>query len=95
MSVALRHLVLASLPLLVGLGAGWGFAYTQESCSRLVGFLFAAKCRGVQLEYQILFQTWGTAAGAVLAAILGTWLELRRTRRRLAHPSVHPGGSAA
>ncbi|MGH7700426.1 MAG: hypothetical protein ACREMJ_07940 [Gemmatimonadales bacterium] len=80
MSVVLRHVVLASLPLLIGLGAAWGFAYTQESCGRLVGFLFAAKCRGVQLQYQMLFQTWGTAAGCVLAAVLGAWMELRRRR---------------
>jgi hypothetical protein len=80
MSVVLRHLVLASLPLVFGLGAGWGFAYAQESCGRLVGFLFAAKCRGVQLQYQVAFQTWGTAVGCALTALLGVWLELRRRR---------------
>lgn len=80
MKVLFRHLLLASFPVLLGLGAGWGFAYTQESCSRLVGFLFAAKCRGVQLQYQMRFQTWGTVLGAALAASLGAWLELRRRR---------------
>jgi hypothetical protein len=80
MSVVLRHLVLASLPLVLGLGAGWGFAYTQQSCGRLVGALFAAKCGRLQLEYQMAFQTWGTAAGCVLTALLGVWLELRRRR---------------
>jgi hypothetical protein len=88
MSVALRHLVFASLPLLAGLGAGWGFAYVQESCGALVGFLFAAKCRGVQLEYQLLIQTWGTAAGGVASAILGTWLEIRRARTVHNHVSI-------
>lgn len=80
MSVVLRHLVLACLPLLFGLGAGWGFAYTQESCGRLVGALFAAKCGRVQLQYQMAFQSWGTAVGCLLTAVLGTWLELRRRR---------------
>jgi hypothetical protein len=80
MSVVLRHIALASLPLLFGLAAGWGFAHNQEACSRLVGFLFAAKCRGVQLQYQMAFQTWGTAAGCLAAALIGTWLELRRRR---------------
>lgn len=87
MSAVLRHLVIASLPLLFGLGAGWGFAYMQESCGKLVGFLFSARCRGVQLEYQIIFQTWGTAAGCVVAAAVGAWLELRR------RPAVQSGVS--
>ena len=80
MSLVLRHIAIASLPLLFGLAAGWGFAYSQESCGRLVGFLFAAKCRGVQLQYQVAFQTWGTAAGCVATALIGAWLELRRRR---------------
>jgi membrane associated rhomboid family serine protease len=82
MAVTLRHLVIAFLPLLFGLGAGWSFAYMQESCTRLVGFLFSAKCRGVQLEYQVVFQTWGTAAGCLVAAVLGAWLERRREHAR-------------
>ena len=94
MAVTLRHLVIASLPLLFGLGAGWGFAYMQESCGRLVGFLFTAKCRGVQLEYQMIFQTWGTAAGCVVAAVLGAWLERRREQARdgaVTHDVSNPG----
>jgi hypothetical protein len=79
--VIARHVTLASLPVLLGLGAGWGFALLQESCGQLVGFLFAAKCRGVQLEYQIAFQAWGTVAGSFLGAGLGIWLERRRTKR--------------
>lgn len=82
MGVTLRHLAIALLPLLFGLGAGWGFAYMQESCTRLVGFLFSAKCRGVQLEYQLVFQTWGTAAGCAVSAVLGAWLERRREHVR-------------
>jgi len=73
-----RHLLLASLPLVCGLAAGWGFAWWQEECGKLVGFLFSAKCRGVQLQYQLLFQTWGVVAGCLLAAGLGSWLEVRR-----------------
>ncbi len=74
----IRHVTLVSLPLILGLAAGWGFAYMQRSCGELVGFLFAAKCRGVQLEYQIAFQTAGTVAGCLLAVGLGIWLERRR-----------------
>ena len=93
MFVALRHLVLTSVPVLVGLAAGWGFAYLQESCGSAVGFLFAAKCRGVQLEYQLLFQTFGTVTGGVFAAMLGTWLEHRRKRTGQRHVSF-PGATS-
>ena len=81
MRIVLRHVLLASLPLAVGLAAGWGFALTQGSCGSLVGPIFAAKCHGRQLEYQLLFQTWGTLAGGLLAAGIGTWLEFRGRRR--------------
>lgn len=80
MKLFLRHLALAALPLLLGVAAGWGFALTQGSCGALVGPLFASKCHGRQLEYQILFQTAGTALGTILAALLGVWLERRRGR---------------
>jgi hypothetical protein len=84
MGLVLRHMLVAFLPLLFGLGAGWAFALSQESCGRLVGFLFAAKCRGTQLEYQLAFQTVGTGVGCLLAASLGAWLEGRRWRGRTA-----------
>src|SRR2546428_13740743 len=81
MRILLRHLLLAALPLVLGVAAGQGFWLTQkQSCSRLVGPLFSAKCHGRQLEYQALFQTVGTATGSVLAALVGSWLELRRRR---------------
>ena len=80
MRIILRHSFITALPLLCGLAAGWGFAYWQQSCSHLVGFAFAAKCRGVQLEWQVLFQTIGTVAGYIMAAPLGAWLELRGRR---------------
>jgi hypothetical protein len=62
--IVLRHVVLASLPLVVGLTAGWGFAWQLENCTRLVGPLFAAKCGRVQVEYQLWFQTAGTVLGS-------------------------------
>lgn len=80
MRVLLKHICLASLPLLFGLAAGWGFAYLQGSCGALVGPIFAAKCHGRQLEYQLLFQTGGTVLGCLVAATLGAKLELRRGR---------------
>jgi hypothetical protein len=91
MLTVLRYLLLASPPLLLGLGAGWGFAWVQESCGRLVGILLAAKCRGVQLEYQLAFQTWGTALGCVVTAALSAYLELRR-RRKVVRAQPLPGG---
>jgi hypothetical protein len=45
-----------------------------------VGPIFAAKCHGRQLEYQLMLQGIGTGAGSVVAALLGTWLELGRRR---------------
>jgi len=80
MRVVLRHLIITALPLALGIAAGWGFAYTQESCGRLVGFAFAAKCHGVQLEWQVAFQTMGALVGYLIAAPLGAWLELRSRR---------------
>jgi hypothetical protein len=90
MRIILRHTLIAALPLVFGLAAGWGFAHMQPSCSHLVGFAFAAKCHGVQLEWQVLFQTAGTVAGCVLAAPLGAWLELRG-RRAVERARPQPG----
>jgi len=80
MRIFLRHLCIALLPLALGLGAGYGFAYLQAGCGGLVGPIFAAKCHGRQLQYQIKFQTAGTAAGCLFAAIIGARLEHRRLR---------------
>ena len=80
MRVFVRHLLLCSLPLVLGVGAGHGFAYRQQSCGRMVGALFAAKCHGRLLEYQRLFQLGGAGVGTLLAATIGTWLEHRRRR---------------
>jgi len=93
MRIVLRHLLLASPPLILGLGAGWGFALSQESCGRMVGILFAAKCRGTLLEYQMLFQTAGMAIGWLLAALLGIVWELRR-RRDVQRANPESGGSS-
>lgn len=80
MRLFLRHLSLAAVPLLLGLAASYGFAQAQGSCTALVGPLFASKCHGRQLEYQLFAQTAGTAFGTLAAAWLGAWLELRRRR---------------
>jgi hypothetical protein len=79
--IVARHLVLASLPLVIGVGAGWVFAHQQPGCGSLVGPLFAAKCGRMLVQYQLWFQTLGTAAGCVLAALLGIWLERRRMKK--------------
>jgi hypothetical protein len=80
MKVIFRHFLVASLPLVFGLGASWGFAFSQQTCGRLVGPVFAPKCHWIQLEYQLGFQSAGTALGCLVAATLGSWLELRRRR---------------
>ena len=85
MKVFLRHFVIALLPLIFGLGASWGFAFSQHTCGRLVGPVFAPKCHWIQLEYQIGFMMAGTALGCIAAAMLASWLE--RRRRRAVQPS--------
>ncbi len=80
MKVVLRHFFIALLPLVFGLAASWGFAFSQNTCGRLVGPVFAPKCHWIQLQYQLGFQSAGTALGCLVAAWLGAWLELRRRR---------------
>ena len=80
MRILPRHLILAAVPLVCGVAVSNGFAQAQGSCSALVGPLFASRCHGRQLEYQILFQTAGTALGTLIAAFIGAWLESRRRR---------------
>jgi hypothetical protein len=82
-----RYLVLCALPVLFGAGAGYYFTTVQGSCGAMVGALFSGKCRGVQHEYQIRFQFGGAAAGILIAATLGTWLEHRRRRAVQETPS--------
>ena len=80
MRVLLKNLLIAALPLLLGLVAGYMFAYTRASCGSMVGPLFAAKCHGRVLQYQIQFQTVGTALGCVIVALIGVVRELRARR---------------
>lgn len=90
MKLFLRHLVVCALPLVFGIGAGYGFTLIQGSCSAMVGAIFTAKCHGRQREYQIRFQLAAAGAGTVIAAALGTWLEHRR--RRAVQPTTSEGG---
>jgi hypothetical protein len=78
--ILLRHLAIAAVPLACGIAASYAFARTQRSCVALVGPLLAWKCHGRQLEYQLLAQTAGTGLGTLIAAFIGSWLELRRRR---------------
>jgi len=93
MKLLTRHFLVALLPLVFGLGASWGFAFTQDKCGRLVGPMFAPKCHWIQLEYQLLFQTAGTLLGCLLAAVVGAWLE-RRSRTVLQRTNLNPGASS-
>lgn len=85
--IVFRHLVLAFLPLAIGIGAGWVFINQQPSCGSMVGPLFSAKCGRMLVQYQLWFQTMGTAVGAALVASLGIFLERRRVRKRSAAPA--------
>jgi hypothetical protein len=82
--IVIRHIVLAFLPLAIGIGAGWVFINQQPSCGSMVGPLFSAKCGRMLVQYQLWFQTMGTGVGAALVASLGIWLERRRQRKRSA-----------
>ncbi len=79
--IVFRHIVLAFLPLGIGIAAGWVFINQQPSCGSMVGPLFAAKCGRMLVQYQLWFQTIGTGVGAALVASLGIWLERRRVRK--------------
>ena len=80
MRILLKNLLIAALPLLLGLAAGYLFTRTLSSCGSMVGPLFAAKCHGRVLQYQIRFQTLGTALGCVMVAVIGVARELRARR---------------
>ena len=80
MKTFLRHLIITALPLVLGLAAGFAFTLIQGSCAAMVGPVFAAKCHGRQLEYQLLAQTGGTLIGTLIAAVLGARLELKARR---------------
>jgi len=86
--VVIRHIVLAFLPLGIGIAAGWLFINQQPSCGSLVGPLFSAKCGRMLVQWQLWFQTMGTGVGAALVASLGIWLERRRVRKRSAAPAA-------
>lgn len=93
MKILFRHFWIALLPLVFGLAASWGFAFTQDKCGRLVGPIFAPKCHWIQLEYQLGFQMAGTLLGCLIAAFLGAWLE-RRSRRAAERAHLNEGVSA-
>lgn len=82
MRIQLRHFLVALLPLVFGLAASYGFAFSQNKCGRLVGPIFAPKCHWIQLEYQLGFLMAGTLLGCIIAAVVGATLE-RRSRRRV------------
>ena len=91
MKLQFRHFFIALLPLIFGLAASWGFAFTQDKCGRLVGPIFAPKCHWIQLEYQLGFQMAGTVLGCLIAAVLGASLE-RRSRRAAEHAQLNQEG---
>src|SRR5260370_17961859 len=80
MRIVIKNLLIAALPLLLGFAAGYAFSHTRASCVSMVGPLFAAKCHGRVLQYQMQFQTLGTALGGVLVALIGVVRELRPRR---------------
>lgn len=89
MRIFFRHFFITLVPLIVGLGASYGFAFSQDKCGRLVGPIFAPKCHWIQLEYQLGFLMAGTALGCLIAALLGASLERRSRRRAAAVAGAH------
>lgn len=89
MKIFARHFLITMLPLILGVAASYGFAFSQNTCGRLVGPIFAPKCHWIQLEYQLGFLMAGTALGCLIAAFLGASLE-RRSRRRAAGIATAP-----
>src|SRR5438094_133898 len=87
MKAFLRYAILCALPILFAAGAGRYFTTIQGSCGAMVGALFSGKCAGRQREYHARFQLGGAAAGTVIAATLGAWLEHRRRRAVQGTPS--------
>jgi hypothetical protein len=96
MRIFSRQFFIALLPLIFGLAASWGFAFSQDKCGRLVGPIFAPKCHWIQLEYQLGFQTAGTLLGCLIAAMLGAWLEARSRRgtRVAQQATLNTGGQS-
>jgi len=94
MRIYLRHFFIALLPLTIGLAASWGFAFSQNTCGRLVGPIFAPKCHWIQLEYQLGFQMAGTALGCLIAVVVGASLERRSRRKREDVEPITEGVSA-
>jgi hypothetical protein len=94
MRIYLRHFFIALLPLIIGLAASWGFAFSQNTCGRLVGPIFAPKCHWIQLEYQLGFQMAGTALGCLIAVVVGASLERRSRRKREDVEHITEGVSA-
>ncbi len=94
MRILLRHLLVALLPLIIGLAASYGFAFSQDKCGRLVGPIFAPKCHWIQLEYQLGFLMAGTLLGCLIAAFLGAALERRSRRQAAAGVHTNQGVSA-
>lgn len=90
-----RHVTLSLLPVVIGIAAGAVFASRQQTCGSLVGPLFAAKCGRMLVQYQLWIQTGVTVALAVLATMVGIWME-RRKNRRVVEKQVdsEAGGSA-
>jgi hypothetical protein len=80
MRILIKNLVIGALPLVLGFAAGYVFIHTRASCGSMVGPLFAAKCHGRVLQYQIRFQNAGTALGCVFVVLIGVVRELRARR---------------
>jgi len=80
MRTFIKNLLIGALPLLLGVAAGYVFTHTRASCGSMVGPLFAAKCHGRVLQYQVQFQTAGTALGCLVVALIGMARELRARR---------------
>jgi hypothetical protein len=78
-------LALCTLPIALGVGARYGFARIQGSCTAMVGPLLVGECHTRQRRYQLKFELAAATVGVLIAAA-AAGLEHRR-RRVVEHPN--------
>ena len=92
MKTVARVLALCALPIVLGVGARYGFARIQGSCTAMVGPLLVRECHARQRLYQLRLEVAAATVGVLLAAAASAVLEHRR-RRAVEHPNPTGGTS--
>jgi hypothetical protein len=90
MKTVARVLVLCALPIVLGVGARYGFTRMQGSCTAMVGPLLVGQCHARQRQYQRRFELAAAAVGILIAAAAAG---LEHRRRRVVEQPNSPGGT--